>query len=270
MEEKIEILKLTVATYNILNTADRYEERRDFLKDTLFSMKADIIGLQEVAFGKGGQIDYLVANEKGDPMFDVYNAETQLKYQEQYKVYEGFRVDGDSLLIAKTAKVEILSHEVLHLSGFRSAHRVLVKLANGIMVWIVNCHLHHTVEETMIRTMQATDMCEWMKSASKVTGNVIMLGDFNTQPHEQAYSVICDDYGYISTYVALNGTEPKKTWPTGTYEDKDEGVYDYIWYKGENVRALAVKLVGDKPKPDDNTLYASDHLGLVAEFEFCS
>jgi endonuclease/exonuclease/phosphatase family metal-dependent hydrolase len=43
--------RLRVATYNILNTKDRYDEREGLLKQVIYEMDADIIGLQEVVFG---------------------------------------------------------------------------------------------------------------------------------------------------------------------------------------------------------------------------
>lgn len=52
--------KLKVATYNILNTSDRYDEGREqVLKRNLYELNADIIGMQEVAFGSK-QLDELV------------------------------------------------------------------------------------------------------------------------------------------------------------------------------------------------------------------
>jgi mRNA deadenylase 3'-5' endonuclease subunit Ccr4 len=44
-------MKIRVATYNILNTKDRYEEREPLMKQNLFNFNADIVGLQEVVFG---------------------------------------------------------------------------------------------------------------------------------------------------------------------------------------------------------------------------
>ena len=49
---------MRIATYNILNTKDRYQERELLLKQCLYSMQADIIGLQEVVFGPD-QLDEL-------------------------------------------------------------------------------------------------------------------------------------------------------------------------------------------------------------------
>ena len=55
-------IALRIGTYNILNTKgilfsiiisllDRYDERELLLKENLYAMNADIIGLQEVVFG---------------------------------------------------------------------------------------------------------------------------------------------------------------------------------------------------------------------------
>jgi len=44
-------MHLRVASYNILNTKDRYSEREALMKRNLFGFNADIVGLQEVVFG---------------------------------------------------------------------------------------------------------------------------------------------------------------------------------------------------------------------------
>jgi mRNA deadenylase 3'-5' endonuclease subunit Ccr4 len=46
------ILSVRFATYNILNTKDRYIEREQLLKQNLYELEADVIGLQEVVFGE--------------------------------------------------------------------------------------------------------------------------------------------------------------------------------------------------------------------------
>ena len=51
-------MKIRVGTYNLLNTKDRYTEREFLLKQTLYGMNADLIGLQEVVFGEN-QLDEL-------------------------------------------------------------------------------------------------------------------------------------------------------------------------------------------------------------------
>ena len=44
-------MHLRVASYNILNTKDRYSEREALMKQNLFGLNSDIVGLQEVVFG---------------------------------------------------------------------------------------------------------------------------------------------------------------------------------------------------------------------------
>ena len=38
-------MKLRVATYNLLNTKDRYVEREKLLKQVLYGLNADLVGL---------------------------------------------------------------------------------------------------------------------------------------------------------------------------------------------------------------------------------
>ena len=59
MQKLENILAVRFATYNILNTKDRYIEREKLLKQNLFELEADVIGLQEVVFGEE-QLEELV------------------------------------------------------------------------------------------------------------------------------------------------------------------------------------------------------------------
>jgi len=274
MEDKVNSVAANIGTYNIRNTTDRYDERRDLLKGTIHETKADIMALQEVAFGKGGQLDYLVSNGVGVELYEQYNAESQMKFHELHVLSPDFRIDGNSIIASKefgNDKGKFLKHEFLHISGCRVVHRILFELTNGIKVWIVNCHLHHVIEHTIVREFQAKDVCNWMVPAMRITGNVILMGDFNTSPQEPAYAIY-KNFGFQSAHVAIHSEEPKKTFPTGIqapFMDTDpDGTFDYIWFQGDSVKPLNIKIFGDKPKPGDDTIYPSDHYGLIAEFEF--
>lgn len=131
-------MKLRVATYNLLNTKDRYPEREGLLKQILFNLDADLVGLQEVVFGPA-QLDEL-SHRQGKrhvmPKEGRINSYSKFEAQIQNEVF-GFmkhpdvnaRIDGNAVLVADNTnegswKVERTA--VMHLSGVRNCQ--LVKL----------------------------------------------------------------------------------------------------------------------------------------------
>ena len=42
---------LRLATFNTLNTKDRYVERESWLKENIYRLDADVVGLQEMVWG---------------------------------------------------------------------------------------------------------------------------------------------------------------------------------------------------------------------------
>ena len=59
------MVQLRLATFNIRNVTDRYEERKPLLGTAFAEIAADIIGLQEVMFSEPRQDDYLSAQLPG-------------------------------------------------------------------------------------------------------------------------------------------------------------------------------------------------------------
>jgi len=45
-----------------------------------------------------------------------------------------------------------------------------------------------------------------------------------------------------------------------------DDVLDYIFFKGEFLNPIGIKIAGDKCLESDKTIYASDHYALVADF----
>eukprot|EP01016_Furgasonia_blochmanni_P050620 TRINITY_DN7849_c0_g1_i3.p2 TRINITY_DN7849_c0_g1~~TRINITY_DN7849_c0_g1_i3.p2 ORF type:complete len:124 (-),score=40.63 TRINITY_DN7849_c0_g1_i3:129-500(-) len=82
---------------------------------------------------------------------------------------------------------------------------------------------------------------------------------------------LMEESKYISAYKMVHGSEPEKTFPTGLiapFMDTDpEGTFDYIWYKGKDIEPVTTKIFGDQCLPGDNTIYPSDHCGIVCEFK---
>ena len=120
----------------------------------------------------------------------------------------------------------------------------------------------------------------WINKRSKPDDIVIIMGDFNAIPENETVSWILSEGGFKSAYKEFHGLEPEKTYNTGLispYMDPDPPcTVDYIFYRGGGVststggpivKLTHAKVMGDSHDPYDHTIYGSDHLPLIADFE---
>lgn len=148
---------VTVSTFNIRNTTDRYDERqplllRDF--NALWEDRADnacVIGLQEVVFdGPPHHQAQFLANSSASnesSSWSCYDARVQIPITVP-GTDENFKIDGNSTLCRNCCSSE---SDILHLNPIRAAQRVVVTLSNGHRIWVVNTHLHHV--QVHVRTV---------------------------------------------------------------------------------------------------------------------
>jgi endonuclease/exonuclease/phosphatase family metal-dependent hydrolase len=97
-----------------------------------------------------------------------------------------------------------------------------------------------------------------------------VVGDFNADPQEPTYSRMLGA-GFRSAYREANGAEPSITWPSGLQApgmdlDGSPRCLDYIWVRG-SVEVESASLAFDRPDPEDQTLYPSDHFGLESRLK---
>lgn len=241
--------RLHVATLNILNLADRWDERLPLLLADMATLQPDLIGLQEVVYPM--QQDRLLG------------AAGEGRYQ-AIRGWAGRPEYGNSLLVK--APLEAADRDRLDLGAGRAAHRVRVALSGGARLLFAVTHLHHLPGDHDVRLMQVGRLLSWL-DASPEHDAMIVVGDFNANPREPAHAAICEA-GFASAYATANGAEPPVTWPSGLQAeamdtDGDPDCLDYIWVRGA-VEVEDARLVFDRPAVDDPTLYPSDHLGLAA------
>jgi endonuclease/exonuclease/phosphatase family metal-dependent hydrolase len=244
--------RLHVATFNILNLADRWPERLPLILADMATLQPDLLGLQEVVYVM--QQDRLIG-AAGEGRYGAIRG------------WAGRPEYGNSLLVREP--LEGTEVERLDLGLGRAAHRAVVALPGGTSALVVVTHLHHVVEGAAERDQQAAALLDWL-TAAPATDAVIAMGDFNADPREPTYARIVAA-GFRSAYAEANGTEPAVTWPSGLQApamdtDGDPGCLDYIWVRGA-VRVASARLAFDRPDPDDPTLYPSDHLGISARLE---
>jgi endonuclease/exonuclease/phosphatase family metal-dependent hydrolase len=241
--------RLHVATLNILNLADRWDERLPLLLADFAALQPDVIGLQEVVYVL--QQDRVI----GSAGAGEYRAIRGWAGRPEY---------GNSMLVR--AGLEPTDRDRLDLGLERSALRVRLGLPNGASLVFAVTHLHHEVPADAERDRQAETLVAWLDGAPSTDAQVV-VGDFNADPREPAYARMTAA-GFRSAHLEATGAEPAVTWPSGLQApamdtDGHPDCIDYIWLRG----AAAVddcRLVFDRPAVDDPTLYPSDHLGLAA------
>ena len=245
--------RLLVATLNILNLADRWEERLPLLLADMAALQPDLIGLQEVVYPL--QQDRLLG-AAGEGRYEALRG------------WAGRPEYGNSLLVK--APLTASDPERLELGLQRAAHRVRVQLPGGHRLAFVVTHLHHVPADAAARDEQVAALVTWLEEAPAHDAMVV-VGDFNASPDEAAARRMCDA-GFRSAYELANGADPAVTWPSGLQApamdtDGDPSCLDYIWVRGA-VAVEEARLFADRPAVGDPTLYPSDHLGIAARLRF--
>jgi endonuclease/exonuclease/phosphatase family metal-dependent hydrolase len=241
--------RLLVATLNILNLADRWEERLPLLLADMAALQPDILGLNEVVYPM--QQDRLLG-AAGEGRYEAVRG------------WAGRPEYGNSLLVK--APLAAGDHDRLDLGETRSAHRVRITLPGGARLLFAVTHLHHIPGDGDLRLAQVERLLEWL-DASPGHDAMIVAGDFNAGPHEPAHARM-RSAGFASAFAVANGGEPPVTWPSGLRAPAMDTngapeCLDYLWVRG----AVAVddaRLVFHRPAVDDPTLYPSDHVGVAA------
>ena len=244
--------RVRVATFNILNLADRWPERQGLIYADMAALQPDLLGLQEVVYVM--HQDRLIG-AAGDASYTAVRAWAR---RPEY---------GNSLLLK--APFEATEVERLELTFGRSALRAMVGLPGGGRLLVAVTHLHHVVGAEAERDAQAHELLAWLDDAGTSDAQVV-VGDFNAEPLEPTYARM-QAAGFRSAMAEANGSEPLVTWPSGLQApamdtDGDPGCLDYIWVRGA-VTIASARLAFDRHAVDDATLYPSDHLGLVAELD---
>ena len=246
--------RLTVATINIRNLADRWDERLPLLLADMAAVQPDMLGLQEVVYPL--QQDRLIG------------AAGEGRY-ESFRSWAGRPEYGNAMLVREHLADTASQAERLDLGLNRSALRLVLVLEDGTTVLAAVTHLHHVPADEAVRDDQAKQLLEWLETSPPTDARVV-VGDFNAEPDEPAAERI-RAAGFRSAYAEANGADPDVTWPSGLQApamdvDGEPGCLDYIWVHGP-IRVSAARLAWDRPAVGDPTLYPSDHLGRAADLD---
>lgn len=244
---------IVVATLNIRNRADRWQERAPLLVEQLVELQPDIIGLQEIRrpLGQGNWIlrDVNRRLPAGTPRYVIrYAWKTGIR-----RYWEG---------LATMTRLPVLDTARLDLDGgSRVAQRMRVGLPCGRRLAFYNTHLHHAAEDDVLRLSQAERIIGWMDHDGDELS--VLVGDFNSEPDTDVVRFV--GKRLPSAYRFANGNEPDLTAPTplNATEASRFATIDYI-FVDPRLTVQDAWLAFTRPDPNDSRLYASDHFGVAA------
>lgn len=187
----------------------------------------------------------------GGPIYSFY---LQRKPHWRYQFIEGLGI---------LARVPLSEHRRLTLSwrGWM-AQRVCVAW-NGGRLDFVNVHLPPRPPNRARREAYVRRILRWLDESECA----IVVGDLNDVPSSPPVRSLQGEMR--SAYAEACGAEPAWTWPTplvpwhGTFS----AVLDYVFVRGP-VKVAAARIAFDRPSEADDTLWPSDHLGLMAELQW--
>ena len=255
----------TAATINLRNRADRWLARRHLLVGQLVDATPDIIALQEISLSVG-QASWLVRQ---------VNIRLTGDARRPYRVVQARRSHPRYYFeaVGIMTRLPVIYHDVLAL-GFegRVAVRVNVEMpaeaagSRRQSLDFVSVHLHHEQADRDARLEQAMALVGWLNEKRRVPLQVI-AGDFNETPDGPAITFMRQSYR--SAYAEANGRDPLATFPTNLVQPPMTwaGCLDYVFLSPAVYRVTGASIFLDKPAADDETLYPSDHVGLLVGLE---
>jgi endonuclease/exonuclease/phosphatase family metal-dependent hydrolase len=144
--------------------------------------------------------------------------------------------------------------------------------SRGRSIRVINTHL-----ESVSPLLRAAQAVELVSGPAGIDGEIICLGDFNSDPAfpaPEAYAVMAAG-GFSDAWAIAHPNDSGYTWgqaddllnPVSTVSERD----DFVWFRGTRLSVEAVALVGHDASNrvpslvnPQNLLWPSDHAGVVA------
>jgi endonuclease/exonuclease/phosphatase family metal-dependent hydrolase len=255
----------TTTTINLRGRANRWLARRHLLVGQLVDAQPDIVALQEIdlSIGQGGwltrQVNIRISGDGRRPYRIVQARGAGWRHR-----FQGVGV---------MTRIPIIYHDSLDL-GFdgRVALRVNMELPAGAAgsrrqsLDFVTVQLHHGSAASEVRIEQAMSLVGWINEKRRVPLQVI-AGDFNETPKGPAVTFMRQTYR--SAYDEAQGREPLATYPTNLVQPQPVAAVclDYVFVSPAVYSVTGAAIFGDQASFDDETLYPSEHVGLIVGLE---
>ena len=248
---------LKVGTLNLRGWLDRWLKRRHLVVANILDERPDLLSLQEIymPLRQGHWLRHELNSRLGRREYTFVQKRKQHPWN---GLYEGIGI---------LSRMPIIATDSVALGyGGRVGLRANVELPTGQSLDFVSVHFHHVEAEQAARLEQAMALVGWLDGTVTAPLHII-AGDLNERPDGPALQYL--KQRYASAMVLGRGMEPAGTFPTALVQDPpaEARCLDYLLLSRELRSVSSCKLFCTMPDPEDETLYPSDHVGLIAEIE---
>lgn len=269
--------RITVATLNLLNDMRRWPERRELVAAGFRALQPDLIALQEVVLPLNTAA-WLADQLEGYAL--VITPKTSARGGRGARGGHG---EGLALL----SRLPVQSMQWLALGSQRRVAQFMHVDAHGAGLLLANTHLHWSLHQSPARLRQVHVLQAWLAGWQSQNPEcaVVVCGDLNATPGSRVIRQMKTQFR--SAHALVHGREPIWTCPTplqfttqrwrrtvmtlAGVRRRQDGPYwrdtlDYV-FVSPGVTVHDCHVVFDAHAMNDATLYASDHLGLMASLE---
>jgi endonuclease/exonuclease/phosphatase family metal-dependent hydrolase len=251
---------LRVATLNLHQRRDRWPQRRELVLGALVDLHADLIALQEISvIGRQGrwlhkQLNYRLSGNASEP----YQMVQRSGRHPLWGTVEG---------VAILTRLPVISADAQSLGqDGRVALRVNTAASTGAPLDFVAVQLNPALDAHETREKQIMALLGWINKPGAVAHQII-AGSFEDAPDQLALRRIKQFYRYRSAFEVKMGHEPAATFPTALVEPQINAgrCHDYIFLSSAFSGVADSGLFARRSAENDDTLYASDHIGVWAD-----
>lgn len=246
-----------VATLNLQQDLNRWENRRELISRQLGELRPDLFALNEIS----------VPLQTGRWIQRTARERLGLDYTlvQQTRASASSEVDAEGILtrfpVVETANLDYRARDAV-----AAVARVEIE---GHQVDIYVTHLYGSRGEDPLRHYQVQQLLEWIGSRNDVSHQVV-CGDFNATLDVPSASHMAGAFKPSQTQpTAFTPLRDPGGQPSHPYWDRMDRCIDYVWVS-RDLRVVDSGLCFDRPSADDADLWPSDHIGVRSDLDFAT
>ena len=247
-------MSFRIATLNLERDEKRWEQRRDLIIQQLAEVKPDVFALNEI----------WLPLQTGRRLQERAQTELNLSYRllEQPRAAKASHPEAEGVL----TRFRIIEQSHRFFSARDTVTLVVRVEIERRPVDVYVTHLYPARREEFERVGQVKELVGWIKERNDVNYKIV-CGDCNATLEAESMSFMAQEFRPTqSKPTAFTPLRDAHGEPTHADWPRFDRCIDFIWIS-KSIRLLASDRCFDKPSPDNESLWPSDHVGVWADLE---